>query len=201
MSTMPKFMSDVLTVRIIGKGFCKNVAEKQLGLHPPPSAYDVERNEFKHKVFVVPSQKPILAVSAWCGGERFVNPNGTNQYIQRPMWGCSIYPRATDHVVMYHYLKTDEAAIIRGTRFANHTDVQRLQGALSRDVLEHLEGIIVSAPGWDEFPPKQQEKIRAFFQATPDRVGLEIPEIEEPKPIDNWHSKDLRLINLFSEVG
>lgn len=200
-STFPTYMCDAHAVRVYGKEFCKNVAEKQLELNPPPSAHDNESNEFGHKVFVVPSPKPMVAVSGWCAGERFLHPHGTNELIHLPLWGCSIYPRSNDHVVMYHYLKTDEAAIIRNTRFSNYTDERRLQSALSRDILQHLEAVIISAPGWNEFTPEQQEGIRDFFMSTPDSMGLEFPDVEKPKPVDEWHSKDLRMVNLFVPVG
>ena len=99
----------------------------------------------------------MVAASAWCGGEKVIRDYFKRTVQQIAMWGCTVYPTRSQHVIIYHYLNEDADRVLPELRFLMQKDPKNLQRSVSADLLTMLESIIVSAPGWGTFPARQKK--------------------------------------------
>ena len=198
-SDFPNYMARLCRGKESGIGYYKHLVEVMLGIADHPSPYDDEPDVIKHFIIRVPSKCPSIAASCWSDGLRWwweLVPNGA--VIEKiGQWGCTVYPMEEEHVVVYHYPSADESIILKGTWQVRQAIGTVLQRRFSRDLLGRMEGIVMSSEVWRSFTDEKRSAIRDFFWATMPRMDIEIPDAPRVTPVDEWHSKRLRLVNLF----
>ena len=191
-------MVEETEVRLEGKMAAKEVIEKQIGLLPSHRPSKL----IKHRTAEIPSSRPMVAASGWCGGEKLVVDH--IQLTVQPIatWGCTVYPMRSGHVITYHYLDEDAGKVLPELGFLRQKDPKNLQRSVSADLLLLLESIVVAAPGWETFSGQQRKAIIRCFHSTIDddspvrRLGM-----EPPKPFRDWKPSRKKLVNLFEVEG
>ena len=198
-SDFPNFMVRLCREKESGIGYYKHLAEVMLGIAQYPSPYDDEPDVIRHFVIRVPSKRPSIAASSWSDGLRWwVEPGTDSARVEKiGQWGCTVYPMEKEHIVVFHYPSADESIILKGTWQVRQAEGTVLQRRFSRDLLGHMEGIVMSPEMWNSFTAEKRSAIRDYFRATMPRMGIETPDAPRVPPVDEWHSKRLRLVNLF----
>ncbi len=199
-SDFPAYMVHLCTMMEYGIGYYKHRAEQALGIATPHPEYDAEPDELLHRVIRVPSKRRAVAVSGWSNGLRSsVTPSpdgGTIELISQA--GCTVYPLENEHVVVYHYTAGDEAGIRKSNWHLYNATGETLQRRISQDILRHCEEIVIPVEAWSDFSEEKKQAICDYFMATAPDNGLYIPDAPTVTPVEQWHAKRLRLVNLFN---
>ena len=187
-------MVESLEVRLAGKMAAKEIIEKQIGLLPSNGPGKL----IKHRTAEIPSLQPMVAASGWCGGEKLVVDHIERTIQPMAMWGCTVYPTRSRHVITYHYLDEDAGKVLPELRFLRQKDPKNIQRSVSADLLLLMESIVVAAPGWETFSGRQRKAISRCFHST---IAEESPiwflGMEPPKPFRDWKPGRKKLVNLF----
>ena len=190
-------MLETTRVRLTGKIEAKEIIERQIGLLPSHEAGKL----MKHRTKEIPSAQPMIAASAWCGGEKVIidHIKGTIKLIA--MWGCTVYPARSEHIIIYHYLNKDAGQVLPELRFLMQKDPKNLQRSVSADLLTMLESITVSAPGWETFSRRQRKAVSRCFHSTIfEEAPIWFQGMTPPKPFEEWKPRNKKLVNLFEAV-
>ena len=187
-------MVEALEVRLAGKMAAKEIIEKQIGLLPSNGPGKL----IKHRTAEIPSSQPMVAASGWCGGEKLVVDHIERTIQPMAMWGCTVYPTRSRHVITYHYLDEDAGKVLPELWFLRQKYPKNIQRNVSADLLLLLESIVVAAPGWETFSGRQRKAISRCFHST---IAEESPiwflGMEPPKPFRDWKPGRKKLVNLF----
>lgn len=182
----------------MGVGYYKHIAEQALGIAVHPSVYDDEPQDcLYHKAIRVPSKQSAVAVCAWSNGLRYEYEPQNPIVMKISQAGCTVYPLGNEHVVVYHYTATDESGVRKANWPLYKASGTLLQQRISHDILRYCEEIVISPEVWQDFSEEKRQAITDYFMATPPYSGLHSPDAPAVTPVDNWHSKRLRLVNLF----
>lgn len=185
-------------VRLEGKMEAKEIIERQIGLLPSRGASKF----IKHRTKEIPSAQPMVAASAWCSGEKLIIDDIKRTRKPIAMWGCTVYPTQSEHVIIYHYLNEDADKVLPELRFLMQRDPKNLRRSVSADMLLMLESMIISAPGWATFPGRQKKAIiRCFHSTIPEESPILFPGMTPPKPFEEWRPRQKKLVNLFEAVS
>lgn len=187
-----------------GIKYCKDIAEEMLGIAEQPPIYDREPETIKHFVITVPTVRPAVAASCWTNGLRFkMHPPDRldRTFIEKiGQWGCTVYPTAKEHIVIFHYPSADERIVRRGTwQLRQAPDTVTLQRRLTRDLLGSMEGIVLSPEVWKSFTEGKKAAITDYFRSTLPDMDITVPDAPPIPPVDGWHAKHLRLVNIFGD--
>ena len=188
-------MVEAVEVRLAGKMAAKEIIEKQIGLLPSNGPGKL----IKHRTAEIPSSQPMVAASGWCGGEKLVVDHVERTIQPMAMWGCTVYPTRSRHVITYHYLDGDSGKVLPELWFLRQKYPNNIQRNVSADLLLMLESIVVAAPGWETFSGRQRKAISRCFHST---IAEESPiwflGMEPPKPFRDWKPRMKKLVNLFN---
>ena len=187
-----------------GIKYCKDIAEEMLGIAERPPIYDRETETIEHFIIKVPTERPAVAASCWTNGLRFKRhpPDRFDRiFIEKiGQWGCTVYPTEKEHIVIYHYPSADERIVRRCTWLLRQaSDAVTLQRRVSRDLLEHMEGIVLSPEAWTSFADDKKAAITDYFRSTLPDMDITVPDAPRIPPVDTWHAKRLRLVNIFGD--
>lgn len=184
-------------VHLEGKMEAKEIIERQIGLLPSRGASKL----IKHRVKKIPSAQPMVAASAWCGGEKLIIDHIKRTIKPIAMWGCTVYPTQSEHVIIYHYLNEDADKVLPELRFLMQRDPKNLRRSVSADMLLMLESMIISAPGWEAFSGRQKKAIIGCFHSTFfEDSTIWLAGKTPPKPFEEWKPRQKKLVNLFEAV-
>ena len=191
-------MLETTEVRLTGKMEAKEIIERQIGLLPSHDAGKL----MKHRTKEIPSAQPMVAASAWCGGEKVIIDHVKRTIKPIAMWGCTVYPTQSEHVIIYHYLNGDADQVLPELRFLMQKDPKNLQRSVSADLLTMLESMTVSAPGWETFSGRQRKAISRCFHSTIfEEAPIWFHGMTPPKPFEEWKPRNKKLVNLFEAVS
>ncbi len=198
-SDFPNYMVRLCRKKESGIGYYKRLTEVMLGIAQQPSPYDEEPDVIKHFVVPVPSRRPSIAVSSWTNGLRWWVERGLDDIVVEKIgqWGCTVYPLQNEHILIYHFPSADESIIRKATWHVRNADAETLQRRVSCDLLGRMEGIVVYPEVWEAYTDERKDAIKDYFRSTMPRTDLSFPDAPPVLPVENWHSKRLRLVNLF----
>ncbi len=189
------YMMEGTKNNLTGKIEAKEIIERQIGLRF--AVPDGKR--ICHRVAYIPSDKPMVAASAWCGGAKFVVEYSKQSIWQAAMWGCTVYPRQDDHVIVYHYLNKDRHLVLPELEFLREKNSRKLQRAVSADLLDLNEAVVISQPGWEELSGRQRKAItKCYHSGLGQQAPLVPAKVQLPKPFKEWSDRRKNLVNLFT---
>lgn len=198
-SDLPTYMVHLHTDMERGVGRDKYAAEQTLGIAIPNPEYDAGLGKLMHSVIRVPSGRRTVAVSAWSNGIRTRSTLFEGGLIVEniPQYGCTVYPLENEHVIVYHYTASDESGVRRSNWHLHNATGKVLQRRISQDILGHCEDIVIAPEVWQDFSAEKRQAIEDYFKATVPNIGLYSPDAPVIPSVASWHSKRLRLVNLF----
>lgn len=197
-SEWPSCMVYLFTEMETKIGYYKRIAEQTLGIAEHTSTYGGKPQDcLNHKIIRVPSEQRAIAVCSWSNGLPYEYDPQSLSPLSISQSGCTVYPLENEHVVVYHYTDSDAPGVNMTNRLLYKASGKLLQQRMSRDILRYCEDIVIAPEVWQAFSTEKKQAIKDYFLATIPNVGLYSPDAPAVIPEDSWHSKRLRLINLF----
>ena len=109
-----------------------------------------------HAVFLLPTERPIIAASEWERGNRQngrINP------------GLTVYPRDDVHAVIIHYVAEERNQMRKYLWSLEQSTGLVLQRRISRYILKDYENVIISPLVWDSWSSEKRGCLERLFHS------------------------------------